>query len=112
MVRLGLHDDPGGAEGVKQAEVGGLWVAPEARGLQVARRLVRAAAQQAFDDGYQSLYFWAGSDDGSAVAFASNLGFRPDSERRSARTEGAADETAMVLPLTEDTSSLLDLHLP
>ena len=110
VVGLGLHD--------KNPEVGeifGLWVAPEARGTRVAWRLVGAVAEQAFRDGRRRLYFWVGSDNGPAVAFASTFGFRPTSERRPTRVASQVDgeeEVAMVLPLSADPSSVRNPRLP
>ena len=102
LVCLGLHnDDP------ETGEVFGLWTAPTVRGERVAWTLVSAAARKATEDGRERLYFWAGSDNASAVGFASNFGFRPTSERRTVHVaddapEKEADEVAMVLPLTAD----------
>ena len=102
VVSLGLHeDDPG------TGEVFGLWTAPTVRGERVARGLVSAAAEQSTADGCRLLYFWVGSDNASAVGFASSFGFRPTATRRPVRVaEGAtakdADEVAMVLPLGSD----------
>lgn len=110
MVGLGIRDqDP------EVGEILGLWVAPEARGSRVAWNLVRAAAEQAFADGRRRLYFWVGSDNGPAVAFASTFGFRPTSERRLARAANDVDgseEVAMVLPLAADPSSVKNPRLP
>jgi ribosomal protein S18 acetylase RimI-like enzyme len=102
VVCLGLHnEDP------ETGEVFGLWTAPSVRGEHVGWALVSTAAQQATEDGCRLLYFWAGSDNASAVGFASSFGFRPTAERRPVRvadgaTEKDADEVAMVLPLTAD----------
>jgi len=109
VVGLGIHDqDP------EVGEIFGLWVAPGARGSRVAWGLVRAVAEQAFADGRRRLYFWVGSDNGPAVAFASTFGFRPTSERRLARAANevdGADEVAMVLPLAPDPSSVMNPRL-
>jgi ribosomal protein S18 acetylase RimI-like enzyme len=107
---LGAHDqDP------ETGEIFGLWVAPQSRGCRVAWSLVRAAAEQAMADGRRRLYFWVGSDNGPAVAFASTFGFRPTSERRLARAAHEADsapEVAMVLSLAPDPSSVTNPQLP
>lgn len=123
VVGLGRHEEDDEA-----GEIFGLWVAPGARGSRVAWRLVTACAQQAYRDGRKRVYFWVDADNGPAVAFASNFGFRPTAERRPIRKRGepapprAADpaaeaddadqdfterpavdeEVAMVLPLTSD----------
>lgn len=102
LVCLGVHD-----EDPEAGEVFGLWTAPVVRGQHVARDLVSTAAQKATEEGRRLLYFWAGSDNPSAVGFASSFGFRPTSKRRPVRVaDGAAasdaDEVAMVMPLTPD----------
>ena len=110
VVGLGLHEQEPEA-----AEIFGLWVDPRARGSRVAWGLVRDAAKQAFADGRRRLFFWVGSDNGPAVAFASAFGFRPTSERRRASDapEGdTADEVAMVLSLAPDPSSVTNPALP
>lgn len=102
LVCLGLHnEDP------ETGEVFALWTAPSVRGEHVGRALVSTAALKAAEDGCRLLYFWAGSDNASAVGFASSFGFRPTTERRPVRvadgaTEKDADEVAMVLPLAPD----------
>jgi GNAT superfamily N-acetyltransferase len=103
LVGLGLHDD----DDPETGEIFGLWTSPTVRGRRVARGLVSTAAQKASEDGCRLLYFWAVSDNASAVGFASSFGFRPTSKRRPVRVavgtdEKAADEVAMVLPLAAD----------
>ncbi|MDN5896271.1 MAG: GNAT family N-acetyltransferase, partial [Nocardioides sp.] len=104
LVCLGLHnEDP------ETGEVFGLWTAPKVRGEHAAWGLVSAAGRKAAEDGCKQLYYWAGSDNASAVGFASSFGFRPTEERRPVRvaegaTEKDADEVAMVLPLAADPS--------
>jgi ribosomal protein S18 acetylase RimI-like enzyme len=96
VVGLGAHgDDP------KDGEVFDLWVAPSARQAHVAMTLVAAAARQAAHEGRTSLFFWVLSDSAPAIAFASNYGFRPTSQRRPS-TEDGEDEVAMVLSLAAD----------
>ncbi len=102
LVCLGLHDDD-----PEIGELFALWTAPAVRGGNVAHALVSAAAMRAAEDGRRVLYYWARSDDATAVGFASHFGFRPSAERRPAHVaDGAApedaDEVAMVLPLTAD----------
>ncbi|XAS74899.1 GNAT family N-acetyltransferase [Dermatophilaceae bacterium Sec6.4] len=102
MVCLGLHNnDP------EIGELFALWTAPAVRGENVAHALVSAAAMQAAEDGCRLLYYWAISDDATAIGFASYFGFRPSAKRRPARVAKGtdaydADEVAMVLPLTAD----------
>lgn len=102
VASLGLHnDDP------ETGEVFGLWTAPTSRGESAAWSLVTTASKKATEDGCRLLYFWAGSDNASAVGFASSFGFRPTAERRPVRqadgaTESDADEVAMVLSLADD----------
>ncbi|UMG92745.1 GNAT family N-acetyltransferase [Nocardioides sp. TF02-7] len=110
LVGLALHrDDP------ELGEIYGLWVRPDARGNRVARDLVQAASERARADERRRLYFWVGSDNGPAVAFASSFGFRPTSERRLVRTDGDGEgvpEIAMVLPLRSDPVSVANPYLP
>lgn len=111
VVCLGLHnEDP------ETGEVFGLWTASMVRGARVAWGLVSIAAQKAAEDGCRLLYFWAGSDNASAVGFASSFGFRPTAERRPVRvadgaTEKDAEEVAMVLPLTADPTQTKNPYL-
>lgn len=112
LVGLGLHDDP---EDPDAAEVFGLWTSPTVRGQRVARGLVSIAAQKATANGHRLLYYWAISDNASAVGFASSFGFRPTSKRRPVRVaegqaEKAADEVAMVLPLAPDPTLTKNPH--
>ena len=102
LVCLGLHN-----ENPETGEVFALWTAPIVRGEHVGWTLVSTAALQAAEVGCRLLYFWAGSDNASAVGFASHFGFRPTAERRPVRVaegsaEKEADEVAMVLPLSSD----------
>lgn len=102
LVCLGLHND-----NPEIGELFALWTAPAVRGGNVAHALVSVAAMQAAEDGCHVLYYWAISDNATAVGFASYFGFRPSAERRPVRVaEGAApedaDEVAMVLPLSAD----------
>jgi GNAT superfamily N-acetyltransferase len=101
VVGLGQGDPEHACTG----ELFGLWVAPVGRGTGVAWKLVEAGAAQALADGHRNLGFWVGTDNGSAVAFASSFGFRPTGTRRpmsvTNETDGA-EEMVMVLPLGED----------
>ena len=85
------------------ADVFGLWVDSAARNTGVAWGLVEAACDQALKSGWGHLYYWVGSQNGRAIGFASNFGFRPTSHRRTARTPcvdcGEHQEIAMVLSL-------------
>ncbi len=84
-------------------ELFGLWVRPEARGTGVATALVRAGAEAAARDGRTQLYYWVGTDNGRAVAFASGYGFRPTHHRRPMRVvsvEDGEEEIAMTLPIS------------
>lgn len=87
------------------AEVFGLWVAPEARKGGVAWLLVEAAAAEARNEDRTHLYYWVGNDNGRAIGFASNFGFRPTSRRRQPRVSNdqfGDSEIALVLSLAED----------
>ena len=85
------------------ADVFGLWVDSAVRNTGVAWRLVEAACDKALRSGWGHLYYWVGSQNGRAIGFASNFGFRPTSHRRTARTPcvdcGEHQEIAMVLSL-------------
>ena len=87
------------------AQLFGLFVRPEARGSGVAAALVRTGARVAAEQGRDHLYYWVGTDNGRAVAFASSFGFRPTGNRRPMRVrseEDGEEEVAMTLPLTGD----------
>jgi ribosomal protein S18 acetylase RimI-like enzyme len=87
------------------ADLFGLWVAPEVRNTGVAWQLVEAAGQQAVQDGATRLYYWVSTENGRAVAFATNFGFRVTSQRRTARvshSEFGDQEVAFVLSLASD----------
>jgi ribosomal protein S18 acetylase RimI-like enzyme len=86
-------------------ELFGLWVKPDLRGKGVATRLVNDGAAVARNRGQSHLYYWVGTDNGRAVAFASGMGFRPTDKRRPMGVRSAADgdeEVAMVLALGQD----------
>jgi GNAT superfamily N-acetyltransferase len=89
------------------AEVFGLYVVPEARGKGVAWRLVEAAAALATQQAYQQLYYWVGTDNGRAVGFANNFGFRITDYRRPTRPSDPepGEEIAMVFSLEPDATS-------
>ena len=84
----------------------GLWVRPDWRGRSVAASLVRESARIAEGKGLGQLYYWVGSDNGRAVAFASSFGFRPTDDRRPMRVagddSGQQEEVALVLAHGED----------
>lgn len=104
IVSLGAYDEEPSA-----AEVFGLYVVPDARGTGVSWRLVEAAAALATQNGYVQLYFWVGTDNGRAIGFATNFGFRSSGYRRPARAsdlERGEEEVALVLSLELDTTSV------
>ncbi len=104
IVSLGVYDEEPSA-----AEVFGLYVVPEARGTGVSWRLVEAAAALATQNGYVQLYYWVGTDNGRAIGFANNFGFRSSGYRRPSRTsdlELGEEEVALVLSLGPDTTSV------
>jgi GNAT superfamily N-acetyltransferase len=102
IVSLGPYEQEPSA-----AEVFGLYVVPEARGKGVAWRLVEAAAALATQKGYQQLYYWVGTDNGRAVGFANNFGFRITDYRRPSRPSDLepGEEIAMVFSLEPDATS-------
>jgi GNAT superfamily N-acetyltransferase len=81
-----------------------LYVVPEARGTGVSWRIVEAAAALATQQGYLQLYYWVGTDNGRAVGFANNFGFRTTDYRRPSRVSDLqpGEEIAMVLSLEPD----------
>jgi GNAT superfamily N-acetyltransferase len=85
-------------------EVFGLYVVPEARGTGVSWRLVEAAAALATRQAYLQLYYWVGTDNGRAIGFANNFGFRTTDYRRPTRASDheSGEEIAMVLSLEPD----------
>jgi GNAT superfamily N-acetyltransferase len=87
-------------------EVFGLYVVPEARGTGVSWRLVEAAAGLATQQGYVQLYYWVGTDNGRAIGFAQNFGFRTTDYRRPSRSSDPqpVEEIAMALSLEPDTT--------
>jgi GNAT superfamily N-acetyltransferase len=99
IVSLGPYEQEPSA-----AEVFGLYVVPEARGTGVAWRLVEAAAALATRQAYLQLYYWVGTDNGRAVGFAENFGFRTTDYRRPSRSSDLepGEEIAMVLSLEPD----------
>jgi GNAT superfamily N-acetyltransferase len=99
IVSLGPYEEDPSA-----AEVFGLYVVPEARGTGVSWRLVEAAAALAIQQAYLQLYYWVGTDNGRAVGFAQNFGFRVTDYRRPSRSSDPepGEEIAMVLSLEPD----------
>jgi ribosomal protein S18 acetylase RimI-like enzyme len=86
-------------------ELFGLWVDPTARSTGVAGRLVDTAATLAAVAGATQMYYWAGTENGPAIGFATGFGFRITSRRRPATSGDHAlgdTEIALVLPLEED----------
>ena len=104
IVSLGVYEEEPSA-----AAVFGLYVVPEARGTGVSWRLVQAAADLASQNGYVQLYYWVGTDNGRAIGFANNFGFRSSGYRRPSRAsdlELGEEEVALVLSLELDTTSV------
>ncbi|HBO55303.1 GNAT family N-acetyltransferase [Janibacter terrae] len=94
-----------GGDDATAGQLFGLWVAPAWRGKSVAANLVSQGARIAEQRGFGQLFYWVGSDNGRAVAFASSFGFRPTDERRAMRTAsdaGGEEEIALVLALGDD----------
>jgi GNAT superfamily N-acetyltransferase len=93
-------------EGMPQsADLHDLWVTPEARNIGVASRLVQSAADQAIRDGCTRLYYWVSTENGRAIGFAINAGFRLTSERRTTpvkHSEFGDQEIALVMSLAND----------
>lgn len=92
------------------AEIFGLYVVPQARGTGVSWRLVEAAADLARDQGFRFAFYWVGVDNGRAIGFAENFGFRTTGSRRSSR-RGHSDavgeeQVALILPLEADATEV------
>jgi ribosomal protein S18 acetylase RimI-like enzyme len=82
-----------------------LWVTPKARNTGVASRLVQAATDQGIKSGLTKLYYWVSTENGRAIAFAINAGFRVTSERRTCQVDNEEfgdQQIALVLPLVDD----------
>src|SRR3954447_8391954 len=101
IVSLGPYEQEPSA-----GEVFGLYVVPGGRGTGVSWRLVEAAAGLAAQQGYLQLYYWVGTDNGRAIGFAQNFGFRTTDYRRPSRGSDPqpGQEIAMVLSLEPDTT--------
>ena len=88
-----------------------MYVDPDARGTGVSWQLVETAAALATQNGYTQLYYWVGTDNGRAVGFAKNFGFRTTDYRRPSRSSDlqlGEEEMAMVLSLEPDATSALN----
>jgi GNAT superfamily N-acetyltransferase len=100
VVSVGVfHQEPG------SIELFGLWVDPTACSIGVAGRLVDTAASLAAVEGATRMYYWAGTENGPAIGFATGFGFRISSYRRPATIGDHAlgdTEIALVLPLQDD----------
>ncbi len=100
VVSVGTHSkDP------SSANLTGLWVARAARNGGVGTCLVESAAAIEAGAGKRQMYYWVGTENASAIAFASNTGFRVTSYRRAARTnddQPHGQEVAFVMPLDPD----------
>jgi GNAT superfamily N-acetyltransferase len=93
----------------QSADFRDLWVTPEARNTGVASRLVQIAADQAIQDGCTKLYYWASTENGRAIGFAINAGFRLTSERRTTPikySDFGDQEIALVLSLANDPAAV------
>jgi GNAT superfamily N-acetyltransferase len=93
----------------QSADFRDLWVTPEARNTGVASRLVQIAADQAIQDGCTKLYYWASTENGRAIGFAINAGFRLTSERRTTpikNSDFGDQEIALVLSLANDPAAV------
>jgi hypothetical protein len=67
--------------------------------------MVQIAIDQAIQDGCTNLYYWVSTENGRAIGFAINAGFRLTSERRTSRIENREfgdQEIALVLSLAND----------
>jgi len=76
-----------------------LWVAPNARGRGLARRLVEARAEWARDLGAVRLELAVAENNEAAKALYQGLGFVPTGERRSMASDPARAGILMARPL-------------
>ena len=90
----------------QRGEVFGLYVVPEAR-APASPGARRPAAALATQQAYLQLYYWVGTDNGRAIGFAKNFGFRTTDYRRPSRSSDLepGEEIAMVLSLEPDQSA-------
>lgn len=104
-VAVGVVSVNGHRDEPTSSNLTGLWVAPAARNHGIGTLLVEAAADLAARDGKTQLYYWVGTDNASAIALASNIGFRVTSYRRSLETDDEQQdeqEVAFVMSLETD----------
>jgi GNAT superfamily N-acetyltransferase len=93
----------------ESADFRDLWVMPKARNTGVASRLVQTAADQAIQGGCTKLYYWVSTENGRAIGFAINAGFRLTSKRRTTpikNSEFGDQEIALVLSLANDPAAV------
>jgi ribosomal protein S18 acetylase RimI-like enzyme len=93
----------------ESVDVFGLWVDPATRQAGVAWQLMEAAVRLATAQHRTYLYYRVGTENIRAIAFASNFGFRPSTERRPTRLPRAGFgemEIAMVLPIDSDPAAV------
>lgn len=92
----------------RMGDIRDLWVAPKARNTGVAWRLVEAATRRAVELHLDKVSYWVSTENGRALAFATNFGFRPTSMRRTvtaASEEFGNQEIALVMTLFQDSNS-------
>lgn len=97
-----------GAPEDSTGDIQDLWVAPECRNTGVAWALVEAATKRAVELGLRKATYWVSTENGRAIAFATNFGFRPTSMRRTvqaASEEFGDQEIALVMTLSRDSAS-------
>jgi ribosomal protein S18 acetylase RimI-like enzyme len=97
-----------GEPGDSTGDVQDLWVAPGHRHTGIAWRLVEAATARASELGLTKVTYWVSTENGRAIAFATNFGFRPTSMRRTVETssdEFGDQEIALVMTLANDSAS-------
>jgi len=94
MAGASVHPDRSGA-----VRLWWLWVAPDARGRGLARRLVEARAEWARDLGAVRLELAVAENNEAAKALYQGLGFVPTGERRSMASDPARAGILMARPL-------------
>lgn len=83
-------------EAADHAELLGMWVAPEARGLGVGQRLIDAAAGFAYERGVRRLGLWVTEINDRARALYERAGFRPTGGRQPLPSDPSLMEIQLV----------------
>lgn len=91
--------EPGGEPPAGEAELVGMWVAPDARGSGVADLLVRDVRSWATDSGYRLLALWYTDGNASARRLYDRTGFTATTETEAHPTRPGLRGRRMIQPL-------------